>query len=208
MPLASRERLLRWLSRFYGLMLWAYPRTFRREYDREMTIAFRSRAREIVRGQGVAALVPFITHITWDWLHSTLRENNDMTSRMPLIRWLAALPLAMLAAYAAMRAVGFAIGSFGPRNFHYVGIWASAGFFSMAAAFVGVGVWIAPGRKDAVARIAVTVVGSLGAFAMAMGAFYMAFEPMWWGACILLGGVAAYLPWRFPQYVESAFRLR
>jgi hypothetical protein len=192
---SAHTQLLRWLGRIYGLTLLAYPSAFRREYGREMAMVFRNRARDVVERSGGWALVPFLRHVGWDWFHTTLREHN-MTVRMPLVRWLAALPLAMLAAYAAMRAAGFAISLTGPRTFHYVGIWAGVGFFSMAAAFVGVGVWVAPGRKDSVARIAVTVVGAFGAYAMALGAFYAAFEPMSWGACILLGGVAAYLPCR------------
>ena len=113
----------------------------------------------------------------------------------------------MLAAYAVMRAAGFAISFFMPRmNFQHLWILTSVGFFSMAAAFVAVGVWVAPGRRHTVARIAVTVVGAFGASAMTLGAFSKAFEPMSWGACILLGGIAAYLPWRLhrPSQALSA----
>jgi hypothetical protein len=194
----SHDRVLHWLDRFYRLTLWVYPSAFRREYGREMTVAFRSRAREIVRVKGVGALAPFVAHITWDWIHSAVTEHNNMTTRMALLRWIAALPVAMLAAYAVMRAVGFAIGVAlaNPRNFLYVGIGASVGYFSMAAAFVAVGIWVAPNRKESVARIAVAVVGAFGAYAMAVGVFARAFEPMAWGVCILLGGVAGYLPRR------------
>jgi hypothetical protein len=194
---------MRWLCRLYGLTLWAYPPEFRREYGREMTLAFRSRAQEIVRVKGPAALVPFIAHITWDWIHSTLRENNNMAARMPLVRWIAAFPLAMLAAYGVMRAVGFAlsVGLANPRNFHYVAIWLCLGLFSMAAVFVAVGTWIAPDRKESVARIAMTVVCAFGVAAIALGALGGASEPMWAGVSMLLGGVAAYA-----LYVASAFR--
>ena len=204
---------MRWLCRLYGLTLWTYPSEFRREFGREMELAFRSRAQEIVRVKGAGALAPFIAHITWDWIHSTLRENNNMAARMSLVRWIAALPLAMLAAYGVMRAVGFAIvlGLGNPMNgpvgkdgfhrldyrgadtFHYLGSWVCIGCFSMAAVFVAVGIWVAPGRKESVARIAVTVVSVIGVSVIALGVLNRAVEPLWVGACLLLGGVAAYL---------------
>jgi hypothetical protein len=204
---------MRWLCRLYELTLWAYPSEFRREYGREMTLAFRSRAQETVRVKGATALVPFIAHITWDWIHSALRENNNMAARMPLIRWIAAFPLAMLAAYGVTRAVGFAIvlGLGNPGNgpmgsdglhrvvyravdtFHYIVIWVCIDGFSMAAVFVAVGVWVAPGRKESVARIAVTVVSAIGVSVITLGVLNRAVEPIWVGACILLGGVAAYV---------------
>lgn len=210
---------MRWLCRLYGLMLWTYPSEFRREYGREMTLAFRSRAQEIVRVKGAGALVPFVAHVTWDWIQSTLRENNNMAARKSLVRWIAAFPLAMLAAYGVMRAVGFAIvlglgnpmngpvGKDGPHylvyravdTFHYVAIWACIGCFSMAAVFVAVGVWVVPGRKESVARIAVTAVSVIGVAVITLGVFNRAIEPVWVGACILLGGVAAYVASAFPS---------
>jgi hypothetical protein len=209
---------MRWLCRLYGLTLWAYPPEFRRQYGREMTLAFRSRAQEIVRVKGVAALTPFILHITWDGIHSALREHNNMPTRMSFVRWIAAFPLAMLAAYGVMRAVGFAIvlGLGNPMDgpvgkdglhrvvyravdtFHYIWISACIGCFSMAAVFVAVGVWVAPSRKESVARIAVTAVSAFGVSAIALGVLNRSVEPVWVGACILLGGVVA--------YVASAFR--
>ena len=196
---------MRWLCRLYELTLWAYPSEFRRAYGREMTLAFRSCAREIVHTKGVAALAPFIVHMTWDWIHSALTEHNNMTSRMALVRWLAAFPFAMLAAYAVLRAVGFAIGvAIGSnlKNFYHAGIGESVGFFLMSAAFVAVGILVAPDRKESVARIAVAVVGAFGVWAMAMGAFHGAFEPAWTGVCIVLGGVAAYVACGFRRTSE------
>lgn len=185
--------MVRWLCRIYGLMLLAYPSDFRREYGREMTIVFRSRARSVVENEGRWALVTFALHITGDWIRTAFREDRNMAVRMPVLRWCAALPSAMLAAYAALRIVGF----IAARDFHHLWTWTSLGFFSMAAAFVSVGVWVAPSRKDSVARIAVSVIVVFGAYAVALGVLNLARLPMLWGGCILLGGVAAYLPWRF-----------
>jgi len=75
------------------------------------------------------------------------------------LRWFAALPLAMLAGYAAQRMVGR---DFYPEHQHdpLVWVWTDAALFLMSAAFcerwrVG----FAPDRKDSVARIALSVCG-------------------------------------------------
>ena len=171
---SSQERLLRWLCRIYRLMLLAYPSTFRREYSREMVVVFRTRARDVMQRDGSSALLPFMRHISLDWLHTTLRESTDMTRSMPTFRWFAALPLAMLSALAVLRLAGAFMALTArkgpPYDIRRGLLWADVGLFLMAAAFVGVGVWVAPGRKDAVARIALSVV--------------------------VFGGVVAYLPWR------------
>jgi hypothetical protein len=75
---SSQERLLRWLSRIYGLMLLAYPSTFQREYSREMVVVFRTRARDVVQNEASWALLAFWLHIVWDWLRTIVRERNEM----------------------------------------------------------------------------------------------------------------------------------
>ena len=192
----SQERLLRWLCRLYSLMLLAYPSTFRREYSREMVVVFRTRARDVMQSEGSWALLPFMRHVSWDWLHTTLQEGTTMATKMPALRWFAALPLAILVASAVLKTVAF----LGPHDVYYVQMYArivvSIGCFLAAAAFVSVGVWVAPGRKDSVARIALGVVGFCGALFMASGALSMATTQLLWGTGALLGGVVAYLPWR------------
>jgi hypothetical protein len=186
---SSQERLLRWLCRIYGLMLLAYPSPFRREYSREMAVVFRTRARDVLN-EGRWALLPFMLHVSWDWLYTTLRESTNMATSIRALRWFAALPLAMLAADAAQRIVGFVVRT----DFHHLWIRADVTFFFMAAAFVSVGVWVVPSRKDSIARIALSVVVSCAALFIAWGAVNMAVTPLSWGVCILLGGVAGYLP--------------
>jgi hypothetical protein len=73
-----QERLLRWLCRIYGLMLLAYPSTFRREYSREMVVVFRTRGRDVVTKEGSWALLPFMGHVSWDWLYTMLRLRTPM----------------------------------------------------------------------------------------------------------------------------------
>ena len=194
----SQERLLRWLCRVYGLMLLAYPSSFRREYSHEMLVVFRTRARDVVLTEGSGALLPFMRHVSWDWLYTTLRERTTMTTSMRALRWGAALPLAILAAVAVMRIDGFIVGfDLAPHDFHRVAtIWINVGFFLMAAAFVSVGVSVVPGRKDSVARIALAVVVVIAALFMTSSAVGRATTPLLWGGSALLGGVTAYLPWR------------
>jgi hypothetical protein len=195
---SSQDRWLRWLCRVYGLMLWAYPPDFRGDYRREMLVVFRTGARDVMQREGSAALLPFMRHVSWDWLYTTLRERTTMTTSMPALRWVAALPLAILAAVAVMRLDGFILGFnvVPDHDFHRVAIWTNVGFFLMAAAFVGVGVSVVPGRKDSVARIALAVVVVLATWFVVMGAIRMAMTPVVCGVCALLGGVLAYLPWR------------
>ena len=197
---SSQDRWLRWLCRVYGLMLWAYPPDFRSDYRREMLVAFRTGARDVMQREGSAALLPFMRHVSWDWLYTTLRERTTMTTSMPALRWGAALPLAIVAAVAVMRLDGFILG-FNTLpdhdhfpDFHRVGT--NVGFFLMAAAFVSVGVSVVPGRKDSVARIALAVVVVLATWFVVVGAIRMAMTPVVWGVCALLGGMLAYLPWR------------
>jgi hypothetical protein len=78
MPSSSQRRLLRWTSRIYRLMLLAYPRPFRRDYGREMTLVFDNQAQDVVQRNGTSALVPFMLYTTWDWLQSIVREGKDV----------------------------------------------------------------------------------------------------------------------------------
>jgi hypothetical protein len=197
-----QQRLLQCMCNIYSVMLLAYPPIFRHEYSREMAVVFRNRLRDVVQNNGSGALVRFMLHIGWDWLQTTLTQSireHTMTKTtivgpvyVPAVRWFAALPFALLSAYAALRIVVF----FPPKDFHQVSIWAGIALFLMAVTFVSVGVWVAPNRKDSVARIAVSVVVFWGALLMAWSARSMAITPMYLGVCVLLGGVAGYLPWR------------
>ncbi|HEY7336191.1 MAG TPA: hypothetical protein VH639_14980 [Bryobacteraceae bacterium] len=75
----ASERLLRWSSRVYRLLLLAYPRDFRHEYGREMLQVCRSRSRDL--DCGLAAMIAYATHILWDWLKTTLKERKDAMTR-------------------------------------------------------------------------------------------------------------------------------
>jgi hypothetical protein len=116
MPPASESRLLRCATRIYRLMLRGYPLTFRREYSREMALAFADRARDVVRSQGDWALVSFMLRVAWDWLVTVIQERNDMHRvnshrSQPSVsiivgEWMMVLPAALLFGLMAVRSTG------------------------------------------------------------------------------------------------------
>jgi hypothetical protein len=70
----KHSTLVRWLCRFYALVLYAYPREFRLRYGGEMTQVFRDRCRSLARTQGLRGLVRFGVRCGADWLTTTIRE--------------------------------------------------------------------------------------------------------------------------------------
>jgi hypothetical protein len=155
---------------------------------------------------------------TWYWkqvFNVLVREClSSKIAAMVALRWFAALPFAMLAADAAQRLVGFfarrsiSVTSMRPfagaqprliYNFDHFMIWMYVGLFLMPAAFVSAGLWAAPGRRDSVARIALSVV-AVWSVLIATGVSHFSGQPFsaWQlaaGVCVLLGGVTGSLPW-------------
>ena len=197
----SQERWLSRLCRVYSAMLITYPSAFRREYGREMMIVFRTQAREVMQNESGWRLLPFMLRLTSDWIKTTFQESTSMARLTHTLRWFAALPAAILAGAAALRAIGFLTPMYVDlfNGFHLVWVWMGLGLFLMAAAFVTVGVWLAPNRRSSVGRIALTVVGIGGGLLVILGAVTGAMTPLLWGICTLLGGVVGYLPWRSRQ---------
>lgn len=62
------------LDQLYSLLLYTYPRNFRREFGNEMRQVFRDRCRELSRAAGWRPVVRFAAHVTRDWLATTVRE--------------------------------------------------------------------------------------------------------------------------------------
>ena len=107
------------------------------------------------------------------------------------LRWIAALPLAIVAGYAAPWLSAYFI-----QDIREALILAYFIAFFMAAVFITVGVSVVPTRRDAVARIALAVVVVLALTLMTIGALKRASPAFLLGACGLVGGGLAYLPWR------------
>jgi hypothetical protein len=179
-------------------MLFAYPVGFRQRYSREMAVVFRDQARDVMELGGGWALAPFMLRVIGDWFLTTWQENTDVSTNLSTLRWFAALPLAILAGAVPQWILALFIGYFPP-------VWILGTIaFSMAAAFVTVGVLVVPSRKDSVARIALAVVAFWSAASITLGAFNWRATPLVWGGCVLLGGVVAYLPWRLRLLPRSA----
>lgn len=62
------------LYHLYALMLYAYPRDFRREYGKQMQQLFSDRCRELSRTAGWRPFLRFAAHMSRDWLATTARE--------------------------------------------------------------------------------------------------------------------------------------
>lgn len=184
----SQARWLRRMSCVYGALLLLYPQTFRREHGREMALLFRDGARDVLTNGTGFDVVRFLLHIGHDWARSLSQEGVDMTKAVLAVRWIAALPLAILTAAASQRIMGMLITRFSPG-------WILATVFLMAMIFVAVGIAVAPSRRDSVARIAIGVVIAAAAISAGLGALNMNPGPVLFGACMLAGGIAAYLPW-------------
>ena len=193
----GRERWLRRMSCAYRALLLFYPQTFQREHGREMALLFRDSARDVLTNGAGFDVVRFVLHIGHDWARSLFREGVDMTRAVLALRWIATLPLAILTAAAAQQIIGMLITRFSPRSI-------LATVFLMAVIFVTVGIAVAPSRRDSVARIAIGVVMGAAAISAGLGALNMNPGPALFGACMLAGGIAAYLPWRVRLRSRSA----
>jgi hypothetical protein len=127
---------------------------------------------------------------SWYWRQAVTIIAVDASSP---VRWLAALPLALLASTLVLRAGGVAARHAG---FQYVSMVAGVTLAVMAFAFVCVGVWIAPARKASVGRMGLAVVACCGAGFLvlaALGDRRDALTPLIFGGCTMLGGVLAFL---------------
>lgn len=207
------SRLVRVLCRLYAVMMSVYPSEFRRRFGGEMRLAFRQRARVVVDDGGLSALMCFAFDILADWVPSIIHERIAVMRRqMTLARWIAALPLAILCAAVVPRSFFFLFGYFFVvRDFNRIWITTSIALCLMATVFVVVGVSLVPSRKDAVARIAVSVVAFWSVFfAIATAAVVPFWQERVGGYVasfgILLGGVLGYVLWRWgrAQWTETS----
>ena len=63
--------------RVYGLMIWCYPTTLRREYRREMLLTFKNAVEDVLDSGSGAALMLFVLHTTIDWLRTLTLERDE-----------------------------------------------------------------------------------------------------------------------------------
>lgn len=70
----SKRTFVRWLSRIYAVMLYAYPREFRLEYGGEMQQVFRDRCDYLTRTAGMGRTLRFALLSWTDWMSTTMVE--------------------------------------------------------------------------------------------------------------------------------------
>jgi hypothetical protein len=70
-------RIVAGACRLYGLAIWLYPPTLRREFQHELLITFRNRTEDVLNTGGGAALLRFAVHIGIDWLRTFATEADE-----------------------------------------------------------------------------------------------------------------------------------
>jgi hypothetical protein len=63
--------------RVYGLMIWGYPSSLRREYRREMLLTFKNAAEDVFDEASVALVIVFLTRTITDWLRTAMLEREQ-----------------------------------------------------------------------------------------------------------------------------------
>ena len=61
----------------YGLMIWCYPATLRREYRREMLLTFKNAAEDALDAGSISLVVLFAMHTLADWLRTLTFERDE-----------------------------------------------------------------------------------------------------------------------------------
>ncbi|GCE28997.1 hypothetical protein KDA_44810 [Dictyobacter alpinus] len=87
---SARKRALAFSTWLYGLFLYAYPATFRRDYGARMVRVFRDSCSETLQQHGMASLGPLWLHTIMDLLltaslerWSTLKEKTHAMTTLP-----------------------------------------------------------------------------------------------------------------------------
>ncbi|HEX7794597.1 MAG TPA: hypothetical protein VF456_09615 [Vicinamibacterales bacterium] len=62
--------------RMYGLMIWCYPSSLRREYGREMLLTFKNTAEDVFNAGTVSLVTVFVLRTLADWLHTAMLERE------------------------------------------------------------------------------------------------------------------------------------
>jgi hypothetical protein len=63
--------------RLYGLMIWCYPSSLRREYGREMLLTFKNTAEDVFNAGTVSLVTVFVLRTLTDWLHTAMLEREQ-----------------------------------------------------------------------------------------------------------------------------------
>jgi hypothetical protein len=87
MPARSgHPRVVALSCRLYGLLIYLYPASLRREYKRELLLTFRNRAEDVVNTGSLSATLRFMLQIAVDWLRTlTLPLEPDEPAALSLL---------------------------------------------------------------------------------------------------------------------------
>jgi signal peptidase I len=83
--MTNDSAFIRWLSRIYSVLLYAWPREFRLAYGGEIKQAFRDRCRHVARTSDHTRLLHFAMMTGADWMSTTFREHLS-AARKPVAR--------------------------------------------------------------------------------------------------------------------------
>lgn len=83
---SRHPRVVAWSCRLYGLLIYVYPPSLRREYRRELLLTFKNRAEDIVNGGSLSEAMRFALQIAVDWLRTlTLPLEPDEPTALSLL---------------------------------------------------------------------------------------------------------------------------
>ncbi|HUA78049.1 MAG TPA: hypothetical protein VMA86_10285, partial [Acetobacteraceae bacterium] len=72
--MTSQSAFMGGFCRIYSILLYAYPREFRRRYGRAMQQLFRDRCRDVARTPGLVPMLRFATQLAADWVTTAVKE--------------------------------------------------------------------------------------------------------------------------------------
>jgi hypothetical protein len=61
----------------YGLLIWFYPATLRREFRREMLLTFKNAAEDALDSNSLSAVLLFVMHTAIDWFRTLTLEPEE-----------------------------------------------------------------------------------------------------------------------------------
>ena len=72
------------LCRVYGVAIWLYPPSLRRDFHRELIITFRNQTEDILNAGGLGGILLFALHIAADWVR-TFTFGNEYQPTLSLL---------------------------------------------------------------------------------------------------------------------------
>lgn len=77
---SRHPRVVAWSCRLYGLVIWLYPASLRRDYKRELLLTFRNQVEDVANSGRLWLAVLFVLHIIVDWLRTLALKPDEPTA--------------------------------------------------------------------------------------------------------------------------------